>query len=318
MAYDADRDLAVLDVPGLDAAALPRAEELTRGEAAVVAGFPLDGPYDLEPGRVREVLQAQGRDIYDTADVVREVYSVYAEVQPGNSGGPLLTEDGEVAGVVFAKSLDDENTGIDALHALAERLKTAHGDDWPDTLLFVGDQVYADDNISPVTKAFVDSRRPREDAPDGEINDFEEYTKLYQESWSQAPIRWLLSTVPSAMIFDDHDVRDDWNTSQDWRQEMEATSWWHGRIVAALGSYWVHQHLGNLSVAERAEDLRGHAVEEGAVVADDQHGAVIGGQHVLEAVEGVHVEVVGRFVEDEEVGRLRQRHGEREPVLLAA
>ena len=56
------------------------------------------------------------------------------------------------------------------------------------------------------------------------------------------------------MIFDDHDVRDDWNTSWTWRQQMEQTPWWHGRIVAGLASYWVYQHLGNLSAAERAED----------------------------------------------------------------
>src|SRR5690606_7258651 len=56
------------------------------------------------------------------------------------------------------------------------------------------------------------------------------------------------------MIFDDHDVRDDWNTSVRWREQMEATDWWHGRIVAALGSYWVYQHLGNLSPGARAQD----------------------------------------------------------------
>ncbi|WP_328294377.1 MarP family serine protease [Kineococcus sp. NBC_00420] len=111
VAYDPGLDLAVLDVPGLDAAALPRADELTRGDTALVAGFPLDGGYDVQPGRVREVLQAQGRDIYDTTDVVREVYSVYSTVRPGNSGGPLLSADGRVVGVVFAKSLDDEQTG---------------------------------------------------------------------------------------------------------------------------------------------------------------------------------------------------------------
>ena len=60
--------------------------------------------------------------------------------------------------------------------------------------------------------------------------------------------------VPSVMIFDDHDIRDDWNTSQAWKDEMEATSWWHGRIVAGLASYWVYQHLGNMTPAERAED----------------------------------------------------------------
>ena len=56
------------------------------------------------------------------------------------------------------------------------------------------------------------------------------------------------------MIFDDHDIRDDWNTSLSWKEEMEATSWWHGRIVAGLASYWVYQHVGNLSPPERAED----------------------------------------------------------------
>ncbi len=111
VAYDPARDLAVLDVPGLAAAALPRAPELERGAAAVVAGFPLDGPYTLATARVREVVSAQGRDVYDSATVLRRVYSVYSQVQPGNSGGPLLTEDGRVAGVVFAKSLDDAYTG---------------------------------------------------------------------------------------------------------------------------------------------------------------------------------------------------------------
>ncbi|PRY16146.1 MarP family serine protease [Kineococcus rhizosphaerae] len=111
VAFDADRDLAVLDVPGLSAPVLPRAPELVAGDAAVVVGFPLDGDYQAVPARVRQLLRAQGRDIHDTRDVVREVYSVAATVQPGNSGGPLLTEDGRVAGVVFAKSLDDPDTG---------------------------------------------------------------------------------------------------------------------------------------------------------------------------------------------------------------
>jgi hypothetical protein len=146
-----------------------------------------------------------------------------------------------------AYPLDDETAGTDALHALAERLRDAPGDEWPDGLLFVGDQVYADDNISPGAKAFVAGRRPRADAPDGEINDFEEYTRLYQESWTPPPIRWLLATVPSAMIFDDHDVRDDWNTSAAWRAEMKKFPWWTERITSALMAYWVYQHLGNLA-----------------------------------------------------------------------
>ena len=84
--------------------------------------------------------------------------------------------------------------------------------------------------------------------------DFSEYTMLYREAWSQPSIRWLLSTVPSAMIFDDHDVHDDWNTSESWVDEMRATSWWSERITAAIATYWIYQHLGNLAPRELADD----------------------------------------------------------------
>ncbi|WP_345713956.1 MarP family serine protease, partial [Kineococcus glutinatus] len=109
--YDPARDVAVVEVPGLDAPALPVVGNLERGDPALVAGFPLDGPYTLATARVREVVEAGGRDVYDTADVVRQVYAVYATVEPGNSGGPLLTEDGEVAGLVFARSVEHADTG---------------------------------------------------------------------------------------------------------------------------------------------------------------------------------------------------------------
>ena len=71
--------------------------------------------------------------------------------------------------------------------------------------------------------------------PGPSCKDCEEYAHLYKLAWSDPANRWLLSTLPSAMIFDDHDIRDDWNTSQTWKQEMEATDWWHDRIVAGLG-----------------------------------------------------------------------------------
>lgn len=63
-----------------------------------------------------------------------------------------------------------------------------------------------------------------------------------------------MSTVPTAMIFDDHDIRDDWNTSASWRAEMKEKPWWRDRIRAGLASYWVYQHLGNLTPAELGED----------------------------------------------------------------
>jgi len=109
--FDPKRDLAVLSVPGLPAPALTQGPSLKRSDGAVVAGFPLDGPYRVDPARVRDVLSARGADIYGNPGVVREVYSLFARVQPGNSGGPLLSPRGEVVGIVFAKSLDDEKTG---------------------------------------------------------------------------------------------------------------------------------------------------------------------------------------------------------------
>ena len=109
--FDPVRDLAVIAVPGLPAPPLPVGSDLRRDATGVVAGFPLDGPYRLDSARVREVITARGEDIYGSRPSVREVYSLFARVQPGNSGGPLLSPAGEVVGVVFAKSLDDERTG---------------------------------------------------------------------------------------------------------------------------------------------------------------------------------------------------------------
>jgi len=109
--FDSRRDLAVLSVPGLPAEPLRQGPDLARGASGVVAGFPLDGPYRLDAARVREVVQARGSDIYGQPGTSREVYSLYAQVRPGNSGGPLLSTDGRVVGVVFAKSLDDDRTG---------------------------------------------------------------------------------------------------------------------------------------------------------------------------------------------------------------
>ncbi len=84
--------------------------------------------------------------------------------------------------------------------------------------------------------------------------DFEDYTQLYLESWSEPAIRWLLSTVSTAMIFDDHDVHDDWNISQAWLEEMRKHEWWNEHIKGALSSYWVYQHLGNLAPDSHQED----------------------------------------------------------------
>lgn len=109
--FDPDRDLAVIDVPTLRATPLRLGADVTRGQEGVVAGYPLDGPLRLDAARVREVLYATGQDIYGQPGVTRQIISLYTHVDSGNSGGPLLSTDGEVVGIVFAKSLDDESTG---------------------------------------------------------------------------------------------------------------------------------------------------------------------------------------------------------------
>ena len=143
--------------------------------------------------------------------------------------------------------------GVDALRSYALHMARDEGSEWPDLVLFLGDQVYADET-SDEMRDFIASRRSLDEPPGEEIRDFEEYAHLYAIAWGEPANRWLLSTLPSAMIFDDHDIRDDWNTSWTWRRQMEATSWWHRRIVGGLASYWVYQHLGNLSRAERDRD----------------------------------------------------------------
>ncbi|RST14948.1 MarP family serine protease [Streptomyces sp. WAC05374] len=110
--YDWQRDIAVLDVPDLDAKPLKFTEADARsGDNAIVAGFPENGAYDVRSARVRGRINANGPDIYHRGEVRRDVYSLYATVRQGNSGGPLLTADGRVYGVIFARSLDDPNTG---------------------------------------------------------------------------------------------------------------------------------------------------------------------------------------------------------------
>ncbi|MFD3835283.1 alkaline phosphatase D family protein [Streptomyces sp. NPDC058642] len=156
---------------------------------------------------------------------------------------------------------EPDPVGQDALDTLAARIASAPDGERPDVLLLLGDQVYADET-SPATRRWLAARRDLGDPPGSEVADYEEYTHLYYESWLDPEIRWLLSTVPSCMIFDDHDVIDDWNTSAAWVEDMRATPWWRERVLSGLMSYWVHQHLGNLSPAELDSDPLYAAVRE--------------------------------------------------------
>jgi hypothetical protein len=159
---------------------------------------------------------------------------------------------------------DQRGSGVDALYALAVRLRGQDPAQWPRMLLLIGDQVYADE-VSPQTRAFIEARRDTSKPPGLEVHDVEEYSMLYREAWSPDATRWLLSTVPSAMIFDDHDVHDDWNTSEAWIEDMRRTDWWHERINAGLWTYWIYQHLGNLS----PDELDADELYQRVLVADD-------------------------------------------------
>jgi hypothetical protein len=151
----------------------------------------------------------------------------------------------------LSKDQDPRGREVDALHALALRMMERPPEEWPGLLLLIGDQIYVDED-APETRAFIRSRRDTAHPPGEQVLDYEEYTRLYWESWTTPAIRWLFSTVGSVAMFDDHDVHDDWNTSIAWIEEMRATDWWETRIEAALASYWVYQALGNLSPAELA------------------------------------------------------------------
>ena len=145
----------------------------------------------------------------------------------------------------------DEGIPPDALDAYADRVATLPEEEWPDALVLLGDQVYADE-LTTQTRRWLSLRRGEPAPPEAQVSDFEEYTRLYAESWSDPHVRWLLSTIGSSMIFDDHEMIDDWNTSAAWREEVTTQAWWSSRISGGLVSYWVYQHLGNLSPQELA------------------------------------------------------------------
>jgi hypothetical protein len=142
---------------------------------------------------------------------------------------------------------------VDALRVLADRMCREDPAEWPDVLVLLGDQVYADE-VSPGVREYIRAHRDPEVPPGETVANFEEYTRLYREAWSEPHIRWLLSTVPTAMIFDDHDVHDDWNTSKTWVDDMRARGWWDERIVGGFSTYWLYQHMGNLSPEHLADD----------------------------------------------------------------
>lgn len=111
--YDPKIDIAVLRVPDLDADPLIfEPKPAAAGDDAIVLGYPLDGPFTVTPARVRQNIKLKGPDIYDGGEVTRDVYTLRAKVQSGNSGGPVISPTGRVIGVVFGAAVDDVETGF--------------------------------------------------------------------------------------------------------------------------------------------------------------------------------------------------------------
>jgi hypothetical protein len=164
----------------------------------------------------------------------------------------------------------DVNDGIapDALDSYARVVADDPEDEWPDALVLLGDQVYADE-LTPGTEHWLALRRDLEPGTDAQASDFEEYTRLYAESWGDPQVRWLMSTIPSSMVFDDHEMIDDWNTSAAWRAEVTPHDWWKKRIGGGLTSYWIYQHLGNLSPHELSENSTWQAISHRDDGSDD-------------------------------------------------
>jgi S1-C subfamily serine protease len=110
--YDPERDLAVINVPGLTGPVMSFASSRAgSGADAIVLGYPLDGPYNAQSARVRDVGLIRGPDIYNADTVTRDIYTIRGLVRSGNSGGPLVSPTGQVLGVIFAAAAGDQQTG---------------------------------------------------------------------------------------------------------------------------------------------------------------------------------------------------------------
>nr|WP_258562776.1 MarP family serine protease [Nocardioides sp. MAH-18] len=109
--YNPDIDVAVLAYDSGDSPTLDFDRTAGAGTGVAVLGYPEDGPYDVQPARIRAQQRLRSPDIYGNGTVIRDVYSIRGLIRPGNSGGPLVSGRGDVVGVVFAASVNDRDTG---------------------------------------------------------------------------------------------------------------------------------------------------------------------------------------------------------------
>ena len=109
--YNSDLDVAVLRVSGVNRDHLVFNKDATAGDSGAILGYPQDGPFDVQPARIRAEQRLRSGNIYGQGSVIREVFSLRGLIRPGNSGGPLVNSKGQVTGVIFAASVTDSDTG---------------------------------------------------------------------------------------------------------------------------------------------------------------------------------------------------------------
>jgi hypothetical protein len=148
--------------------------------------------------------------------------------------------------------------GIDALHAYADEIVANFDrpdDVWPHFFLFLGDQIYGDNISFEKRREF--ARRPENPVKSNHATTFAEYAALYREAWTTVGrTRWMLSCIPSFMIFDDHEITDDWNITEQWLRESLRSPGWTRLMRDGLLAYWVYQGAGNLSPRQARTDER--------------------------------------------------------------
>jgi S1-C subfamily serine protease len=118
--FDTHDDVAVLRVPDLNEPVLHMAANPQAGTAAAILGYPLDGPFDLEPGRIGQTETVSTEDAYGNGPVLRSITALRGRVRPGNSGGPMIDAGGHVVATVFAAitGSPDGNGGFAVPNAL--------------------------------------------------------------------------------------------------------------------------------------------------------------------------------------------------------
>lgn len=127
--FDADLDFALLRVNGLKGTPLTFNTNMQeKGTAAAVLGYPAGGDFAVRSATVLDQYTAVGRNIYGQGATARSVYEVMSDIIPGNSGGPMITSDGRVIGVVFAESTSYEDIGyVLTAQKVVQEIKDASG-----------------------------------------------------------------------------------------------------------------------------------------------------------------------------------------------